>query len=382
MKFYNNNNILNNNNNNNYNNYNNSNIHTNTNNYNIIKKNINNKDEKLDEIKDKKNNSNPKYKPNYLKKMIIDVNNINEKSSKSPQLYTIQNKINNTNNNLNNSNNINNINNNNYNINQNPLFTSWNRKTKLNQEKEKSEISNLLSSSSQNHKFNFYLPEINQSRTISKLKKNINIINNNLDTQSTTNESKKINSNGNNTDEYSKDRIDLMSANFISNLNINSATSNIIIPMIPLKRPNSNFNIGGNNLWEKIDNLNSKIINTEQMIDKRNINNYNNLNNVDSKNLQNSHSVERGKVSTAPLINNNNMKLHKIKIEKGMMNTKLADSINRKMYNFEVNEYYLNNNLYNKCNKNSYRQLSNNNNKQPFKISKNKINSNGENNYH
>ena len=376
MKFYNNNNL----NDNNNHNYNNSNIHTNTDNHNIIKKNINNKDEKLYEKKDKKNNSNPKNKPNYLKKMIIDVNNMNEKNSKSPQLYTIQNKIINTNNNLNNSNNINTINNNNININKNPLFTSWSRKTKLNQEKEKSEISNLLSSSSQNNKFNIYLPEINQTNTISKLKKNINIINNNLDTQSTTNESKKINSNGNNTDEYSKDRIDLMSAKFISNLNINSASSNIIIPMIPLKRPNSNFNIGGNNLWEKIDNLNTKIINTEQMIDKRN--NYNNFNNFDSKNVQNSHSVERGKVSTAPLINNNNMKLHKIKIEKGMMNTKLADSINRKMYNFEVNEYYLNNNLYNKCNKNSYRQFSNNNNKQPFRISKNKINNNGENIFH
>ena len=57
-----------------------------------------------------------------------------------------------------------------------------------------------------------------------------------------------------------------MSAKFISNLNINSTSSNIIIPMIPLKRPNSNFNIGGNILWEKIDNLNSKIINTEQVI--------------------------------------------------------------------------------------------------------------------
>ena len=313
--------------------------------------------------------------------MTIDINNNNEKNSKSPQLYTIQNKIINTNKNINNLNNKNYINNNNININQNPLFTSWNRKTKLNQEKEKSEISNLLSSS-QNNKFNIYLPEINQSNKITNLKKNINIINNNLDTQSTTNDSKKLNSNGNNTDEYSKDRIDLMSAKFISNLNINSTSSNIIIPMIPLKRPNSNFNIGGNNLWEKIDNLNSKIINTEQMIDKRNINNYNNLNNVDSKNLQNSHSVERGKVSTAPLINNNNMKLHKIKIEKGMMNTKLADSINRKMYNFEVNEYYLNNNLYNKCNKNSYREFSNNNNKQPFRISKNKINNNGENIFH
>ena len=312
--------------------------------------------------------------------MTIDINNNNEKNSKSPQLYTIQNKIINTNKNINNLNNKNYINNNNININQNPLFTSWNRKTKLNQEKEKSEISNLLSSS-QNNKFNIYLPEINQSNKITKLKKNINIINNNLDTQSTTNDSKKLNSNGNNTDEYSKDSIDLMSAKFISNLNINSTSSNIIIPMIPLKRPNSNFNIGGNNLWEKIDNLNTKIINTEQMIDKRNINNYNNLNNVDSKNLQNSHSVERGKVSTAPLINNNNMKLHKIKIEKGMMNTKLADSINRKMYNFEVNEYYLNNNnLYNKNNKNSNRQF--NNIKQPFRISKNKINNNGENNYH
>ena len=52
------------------------------------------------------------------------------------------------------------------------------------------------------------------------------------------------------------------------------------------------------------------------------------------------------------------------------------------MYNFEVNEYYLNNNLYNKCNKNSYRQFSNNNNKQPFRISKNKINNNGENIFH
>ena len=318
--------------------------------------------------------------------MTIDINNNNEKNSKSPQLYTIQNKIINTNKNINNLNNKNYINNNNININQNPLFTSWNRKTKLNQEKEKSEISNLLSSS-QNNKFNIYLPEINQSNKITNLKKNINIINNNLDTQSTTNDSKKLNSNGNNTDEYSKDRIDLMSAKFISNLNINSTSSNIIIPMIPLKRPNSNFNIGGNILWEKIDNLNSKIINTEQVINKRNINNinnynnYNNLNNFDNKNLQNSHSVERGKVSTAPLINNNNMKLHKIKIEKGMMNTKLADSINRKMYNFEVNEYYLNNNnLYNKNNKNSNRQF--NNIKQPFRISKNKINNNGENNYH
>ena len=131
--------------------------------------------------------------------------------------------------------------------------------------------------------------------------------------------------------------------------------------MIPLRRPNSNFNLGENILWEKIENLNSKILNTEEIIDKSNLNNFNSRNG-------NSHSVERGKVSTAPLINNT-VKLHKIKIEKGMMSTKLADTINKKMYNFELNEYYLNNNFYNKSNKNSYRQIISNR-KPPLKISK------------
>ena len=155
-----------------------------------------------------------------------------------------------------------------------------------------------------------------------------------------------------------------MSAKFATNLNINSASSNIIIPMIPLRRPNSNFNIGGNLLWEKMENLKSSIINTEQPIEK---------NNFISRNIQNAHSVERGKVSTAPL-SNNTIKLHKIKIEKGMMNSKFADTINKNMYTFELNEYYLNNNnLYNKNNKNNYKQLINNR-KQPLKISKNNPN--------
>jgi hypothetical protein len=274
--------------------------------------------------------------------MIIDVNNnnnINERNSLSP--ITNINQISNPNN-----------------IKTNPLFTSWNNLNKLNQEKEKSQISKLLSSS-QNHKFDIFLPEINHISNNSK--KNLTI-NNNIDTQSTTNESKK-NSNSNNTDEYSKDRIDLMSAKFATNLNINSASSNIIIPIIPLRRPNSNFNFGGNLLWEKMENLNNQILNTET-IEK---NNYN------SRNNKNSHSLERGKVSTAPLINST-VKLHKIKIEKGMMNTKFADTINKKLHNFELNEYYLNNNnLYNKNNKNNYKQLINNR-KQPLKISKNNPN--------
>ena len=333
IKFYNKNN---NNTNNNYNYNNHNNINNNIN--------VNNKELKVNELIDKKNNINQKNKrPNYLKKMIIDVNNnnnINERNSLSP--ITNINQISNPNN-----------------IKTNPLFTSWNNLNKLNQEKEKSQISKLLSSS-QNHKFDIFLPEINHISNNSK--KNLTV-NNNIDTQSTTNESKK-NSNSNNTDEYSKDRIDLMSAKFATNLNINSASSNIIIPMIPLRRPNSNFNIGGNLLWEKMENLKSSIINTEQPIEK---------NNFISRNIQNAHSVERGKVSTAPL-SNNTIKLHKIKIEKGMMNSKFADTINKNMYTFELNEYYLNNNnLYNKNNKNNYKQLINNR-KQPLKISKNNPN--------
>ena len=151
-----------------------------------------------------------------------------------------------------------------------------------------------------------------------------------------------------------------MSAKFKTNLNINSASSNIIIPMIPLRRPNSNFNFGGNLLWEKMDNLNNKILNTE-IIEK---NNYN------SRNVHDINSLERGKFSTTPLINNT-VKLHKIKIEKGMMNIKFADNINKKFYNFELNEYYLNNN--NLYNKNSFKKLLCNR-KQPLKISKVKSN--------
>ena len=296
---------------------------------------IKDKEQKLNEDnKGTKSNNQKVKKPKYLKKMIIDINNnnINEKNTSSSNI--IQNLYSN-------------------NLNPNPLFTSWNM-NKINQEKEKKHISKIFSSN-QNQKNNIYLPEIN---TINLLKQNLNI-NNNLDTQSTTNESKK-NSNSNNTDEYSKDRIDLMSAKFKTNLNINSASSNIIIPMIPLRRPNSNFNFGGNLLWEKMDNLNNKILNTE-IIEK---NNYN------SRNVHNINSLERGKVSNTPLINNT-VKLHKIKIEKGMMNVKFADNINKKFYNFELNEYYLNNN--NLYNKNSFKKLLCNR-KQPLKISKVKSN--------
>ena len=340
-----------------------------------------NEKNKNDKIIINNNNDNEKNKnfkekgkkPSYLKKIVIDVNNnnncnnnhiLNERNLISPILNTVQNI---------NSNLI--INNNNLDFN--PLFTSWST-NKFNyereKEREKNHISKLIQS---NQTSKFFLPDINNNQlSMSKklLKNNLknnnntinNNINNNLDTQSTTNDSKK-NSNSNNTDEYSKDRIDLLSAKLGTNLNINSASNNIIIPMIPLRRPNSNFNFGGNLLWEKMENLNTNILNTENIIEKNNFNSRNTSNN----------NIERGKVSTAPLINNNNnLKLHKIKIEKGMMNTKFADTINRKMKNFELNEYYLNGNLYNKNDnqKNNVRSLINNR-KLPLKIKRDKNNS-------
>ena len=256
--------------------------------------------------------------------MLIDINNnnkniINEKYSISPILNTYQS----TNSNLL----FNNLNNN---LKNNPLFTSWST-NKFYKEKEKEK--NQLSS---NSNLKFFLPEINTQSKINNLKKNLkknNNINNNIDNQSTKKKKKK---NSNNTEEYSKDRIDLMSAQFISNIN---STSNNIIPMISLKRPNSNFNLGGNLLWEKMENFNSNNILNTEIIEKNNFHSRNNNNNI---------IIERGKVSTAPLVNNN-IKLHKIKIEKGI------NQIN-KIKNFESNEYY--DILYNKNIKNSFKNIN------------------------
>ncbi len=128
-----------------------------------------------------------------------------------------------------------------------------------------------------------------------------------------------------------------MSAQFISNIN---STSNNIIPMISLKRPNSNFNLGGNLLWEKMENFNSNNILNTEIIEKNNFHSRNNNNN--------NIIIERGKVSTAPLVNNN-IKLHKIKIEKEI------NQVN-KIKTFESNEYY--DILYNKNIKNSFKNIN------------------------
>ena len=61
------------------------------------------------------------------------------------------------------------------------------------------------------------------------------------------------------TEQVTKFRIGLFSAN--------SSSNNAIIPILPIKRPVSNFNFGGNQLWEKDDsNKDNKIINNNNEI--------------------------------------------------------------------------------------------------------------------
>ena len=97
------------------------------------------------------------------------------------------------------------------------------------------------------------LPLLNNPTNISsKNKKAYNLINETPSTSAYTNSTKNNLRNDHNlTEQVSKFRIGLFSANSSSNYNA-------IIPILPIKRPVSNFNFGGNQLWEK-DELNKDI---------------------------------------------------------------------------------------------------------------------------
>ena len=198
----------------------------------------------------------------------------------------------------------------------------------------------------------------NKSPEINKIfAKNKIIYNNSNESPSTsafTNSTKK-NINGQNlTEQMSKYRMGLLSANSSSNNN-----NNPIIPMLPIKRPVSNFNFGGNQLWENDTNNNSpKEINNKIIFDLKAINKCpNQLNkNITIKNRNIAKSFDiKGKSSNIiksnkkieELNNNNNInniikpKLHKIKIEKGMMNNKFMDIFNKQL-NDNKNPYIFN----------------------------------------
>ena len=193
-------------------------------------------------------------------------------------------------------------------------------------------------------------------------KKSIKNYNFNDDTPSasTLAYSKKYNSNSTNNQNMTEDhnnkfRMGLFSA-------FSNSNNNIIIPMIPIQRPLSNFNLGGGQLWENIENLNKNTVSSvklEQNNKQLNLNKklINNINIIEKNKICNDM---RNKIGTAPgqkrnefnyffnndkeknMINKNysnifgNMnnfgpKLHHIKIDRSLMNNKFADSLNKNM---------------------------------------------------
>ena len=231
-----------------------------------------------------------------------------------------------------------------------------------------------------NIKKSYNSPKLNlRSLSIDKTKpqQNININSITGDTSAFTNSSKKCFSplglgNQHYTEDYSKYRMGLLSAGSSSN-------SNIIIPIIPIRRPVSNYNFGGDQLWNNYDN-NNKTINNKNINDKetkgedKNINKYlkneDNLNGEYTKKVMNANNLNNinynvyNKISTGKRnkmfksqdmksegftknsdINNLYIgmdkmitKLHKIKIEKGMMNTGIMTSLNEKFNNDYQNQ--------------------------------------------
>ena len=171
--------------------------------------------------------------------------------------------------------------------------------------------------------------------------------------------SKKYNSNSLNNQNMTEDHNNKFRMGLLSAFP-NSNNNNIIIPFLPIQRPLSNFNLGGGQLWENIDNINKNNINNIKIehnnkqtnLNKKIINN--NINIVDKNRINNDL---RPKVGTAPglkrefnYFSNNdkekiklsknysnifsNMsnygpKFHQIKIDKSLMNHKLSDSINK-----------------------------------------------------
>ena len=200
-----------------------------------------------------------------------------------------------------------------------------------------------------------------------------NLNNNLIDSPSTsayTNSTKKFGFNKNLTEDYSKFHIGLFSAGF-------NSINNIIIPIIPLKRPESNFNFGIDQLWNNINNIKK----TKNKINSnKNINNIdedisrnNETNKIENKNFNvklkrnwtsnknknknfyknqdyNDKFLEFIKANTGTFNDLKKIipKLHKIKIAKGMMNTKFVDNLSKDLLgDFNNNQKQnINNNIY------------------------------------
>ena len=198
--------------------------------------------------------------------------------------------------------------------------------------------------------------KISQINKNANLNNNINNINSTNDTSDFTHSSKKYSSprviyTQNYTEDLAKFRMGLLSAGY-------SCNNNIIIPMMPFRRPVSNFNFGAGQLWNNFEkgNTNNNKENTEEKNEikenKENDNDNNENNNkknyfiydkVSSATRNNKPFRHREMKKRLELFQSkkdiNNLyigmdkmitKLHKIKIEKGMMNSGIVNSLNKK----------------------------------------------------
>ena len=224
---------------------------------------------------------------------------------------------------------------------------------------------------------------INISSNINNISDTNKIINNNENespsTSAFTNSNKKNLINDHNfTEEISKYRMGLLSANSSSN-------NTPIIPIIPIKRPVSNFNFGGNpllinDIYSSHYDLNNK--NNINIINNKNNNNItgknnlnkspvvinkfnerndkeNNFSKTSNKNIFNSLDLNGKSINSSKFngniinnINNNIItpKLYKINIEKGMMNNKFT-VFNKQLIDCKINS--------NRFDKNSLFQMRN-----------------------
>ena len=252
------------------------------------------------------------------------------------------------------------------------LFTKYNKIGGINHNQIKdpfkkeqkciSAFDSMLASTKNNTEELNNLQNLNKNMVYNQ-KKNIKNYNFNDDTPSasTLAYSKKYNSNSTNNQNMTEDhnnkfRMGLLSA-------FSNSNNNIIIPIIPIQRPLSNFNLGGGQLWENIENLNKNTVNSvkiEQNNKQLNMNKklINNINIIEKNKICNDM---RNKIGTAPgqkrnefnyffnndkeknIINKNysnifaNMnnfgpKFHHIKIDRSLMNNKFADSLNKNMF--------------------------------------------------
>ena len=204
----------------------------------------------------------------------------------------------------------------------------------------------------------------NNNNDINKNNKN-NLLNYSPSTSAYTNSTKKINTNNkanNLTEDLSKFRIGLLSAG-------SSSYTNVIIPMISLKRPVSNFNFGGDKLWNNMGDVNLNNLDNRNEIKEKNEyenkpkekeesiifkNNKNNLNGIFNNN-KNIYKSQKYSEKLSDSENNNELmyknmeklipKFHKIKIEKGLMNSKIANSLGKKLFINYYNQHNKNNKL-------------------------------------